>query len=152
ELKKQIEVIEGKLSTREEVLIEQMLAGDVQSINVGGRCLYRHRDLIVGKAAGVDAEDLMSAMVAAELGDLIKEGYAPSSLKSAVREWRDRAAAADAMGKRSYCRACGQFFAYELVARQCPNAGDDHNAPLAAVVDGIPERLHGLLYIEVKTK
>lgn len=129
----------------EAALVEAFATEGVQSVNIDGRTVYRRKDLIVSKAAGVATDSVIEAVRAAGWGALIGENYNAQTLKATVRECRERAAEAGFAGVRAWYKAeTGEFFP-ELAAFEI-------REDVAKVIDGIPADLFPLLYIEEKSK
>jgi hypothetical protein len=134
-----------KADEAEAALVESFAAEGLQSVNIDGRTVYRRKDLIVSKAAGVATDSVVEAIQAAGWGSLIGESYNANTLKASVRECRERAAAAGFAGRRAfYDSISGEFYAED---GEIPTIGS-----VSEVVDGIPVELFPLLYIEEKSK
>jgi hypothetical protein len=83
-LKDEADLIEAEL-------IDAFTEAGTQAINIDGKTIYLHRSTFAQRKPGVDAEQVMAALVEAGAGDLIKETVNSQTLSSWYRELADAA-------------------------------------------------------------
>lgn len=89
ELEETLKAVKETAAEIEPQLREEMALADMQSANVEGLTIYLHRTRYVSKKSdkdGVTSERLCGILRDIGWGDLVRDGYAPSSLKAKVDE------------------------------------------------------------------
>lgn len=78
--------IKDEANALEAELVDEFAEAGVQNINVDGKTIYLHRSVYAQRCAGVTAEDVKAALIAAGAGDLVTETVNANTLSAWVRE------------------------------------------------------------------
>lgn len=161
ELEDKTDRLKAKMKHREEWMLEQMKANGCDRITVAGlvnsrskKTLYLNPDTIVSRAKGIEAEELLAVLRTVRLGELIGESVNANTLKATVKQQIATAELAEAMGDRGYCQKCSTFYTLDKVGTDCPEctAPGFDSSTIIKTIDGVPETLRNILYIEKKYK
>lgn len=78
--------IKEEANALEAELVDEFAEAGVQNINVDGKTIYLHRSVFAQRCAGVTAEDVKAALIAAGASDLVTETVNANTLSAWVRE------------------------------------------------------------------
>lgn len=78
--------IKEEANKLEAELVDEFAEAGVQNINVDGKTIYLHRSVFAQRCAGVTAEDVKAALIAAGASDLVTETVNANTLSAWVRE------------------------------------------------------------------
>ena len=87
ELEVKLERIKTELKRIQPHLLDDWADRGIQNMKVRGRTVYIRNDFFCNKKGGVDTADICEALTEAGCGYMVKEGYAPATLKSRVKDW-----------------------------------------------------------------
>ena len=149
-----------RIKNFEDHIIEKMAEQQMQSVKIGigkgkTRTIYQKRDFIVSKASGVETKQVISELVKLGWKEMVSEGFHAGTLKASCKEAIKGSVESKNRGEAWVCFKTGEYFVSGEVINGVygsppvhPKTGD----PIIKVIDGLPQSLRDLLYIEETVK